>query len=65
MSAPGSHYFDEEPTTESAPKDVTLLLPDTQLVLDRNPNYWRDDRPYLDAVEFRPIVDNVEPIPEW
>ncbi|MBI4882852.1 MAG: methyltransferase [Actinobacteria bacterium] len=33
MAAPGSHYFDEEPTTESAPRDVLLTLPDTNLRL--------------------------------
>ena len=33
MAAPGSHYFDEDPTTESAPSDVSLLLPDTNLTL--------------------------------
>ena len=33
MTAPGSHYFDEEPTTESSPREVHLLLPDVQLVL--------------------------------
>ena len=33
MTAPGSHYFDEEPTTESAPRQVSLLLPDMTLTL--------------------------------
>ena len=33
MAAPASHYFDEEPTTESAPRDVSLLLPDMNLTL--------------------------------
>lgn len=33
MTAPGSHYFDEEPTTDSAPRDVSLLLPDMNLTL--------------------------------
>ena len=33
MAAPGSHYFDEEPTTESSPRDVSLLLPDMNLTL--------------------------------
>ena len=33
MAAPGSHYFDEEPTTESAPRDVSLTLPDINLTL--------------------------------
>lgn len=37
MTAPGSHYFDEEPTAESNPREVTLLLPDAHftLVTDR------------------------------
>lgn len=33
MATPGSHYFDEEPTTESAPRAVSLLLPDMNLTL--------------------------------
>ncbi len=33
MTAPGSHYFDEDPTTESAPRDIPLLLPDMNLTL--------------------------------
>jgi 16S rRNA (guanine1207-N2)-methyltransferase len=44
MSAPGSHYFDEEPTTESAPRDVTLLLPDQQLVLRTDRGVFGYDR---------------------
>ena len=34
MTAPGSHYFDEEPTTESAPREVSLLLPDRKSVVN-------------------------------
>jgi 16S rRNA (guanine1207-N2)-methyltransferase len=44
MSAPGSHYFDEEPTTESAPREVTLLLPDQQLVLRTDRGVFGYDR---------------------
>jgi 16S rRNA (guanine1207-N2)-methyltransferase len=33
MSRHGSHYFDEEADAPSAPRDVTLLLPDLQLTL--------------------------------
>ncbi len=33
MVAPSSHYFDEEPTTESAPRNVSLTLPDMNLTL--------------------------------
>ena len=44
MSAPGSHYFDEEPTTESAPRDVVLLLPDVQLTLATDRGVFGYDR---------------------
>lgn len=44
MSAPGSHYFDEEPTTESAPRDVTLLLPDVQFILRTDRGVFGYDR---------------------
>ena len=44
MSAPGSHYFDEEPTTESAPRDVVLLLPDLQLTLATDRGVFGYDR---------------------
>lgn len=44
MSAPGSHYFDEEPTTESAPRDVTLLLPDLTLTLQTDRGVFGYDR---------------------
>ncbi len=33
MVAPSSHYFDEEPTTESSPRTVSLSLPDMNLTL--------------------------------
>ncbi|MEQ1872218.1 MAG: methyltransferase [Ilumatobacteraceae bacterium] len=33
MTAHGEHYFDEEPTSESAPREVSLLLPDMNLTL--------------------------------
>lgn len=33
MTAPGSHYFDEDPTAPSAPRDVTLSLPDASFAL--------------------------------
>jgi 16S rRNA (guanine1207-N2)-methyltransferase len=44
MSAPGSHYFDEEPTTESAPRDVTLLLPDRSMILRTDRGVFGYDR---------------------
>jgi 16S rRNA (guanine1207-N2)-methyltransferase len=44
MPAPGSHYFDEEPTTESAPRNVSLLLPDLQLNLTTDRGVFGYDR---------------------
>lgn len=44
MSAPGSHYFDEEPTTESAPRDVTLVLPDLSMILRTDRGVFGYDR---------------------
>ena len=44
MPAPGSHYFDEEPTTESAPREVQLLLPDAQFALRTDRGVFGYDR---------------------
>jgi 16S rRNA (guanine1207-N2)-methyltransferase len=44
MAAPGSHYFDEDPTTESSPRDVTLLLPDGTLTLRTDRGVFGYDR---------------------
>jgi 16S rRNA (guanine1207-N2)-methyltransferase len=44
MPAPGSHYFDEEPTAASSPRDVTLLLPDQTLVLRTDRGVFGYDR---------------------
>ncbi len=44
MPAPGSHYFDEEPTTDSAPREVTLLLPDAQFTLRTDRGVFGYDR---------------------
>jgi 16S rRNA G1207 methylase RsmC len=44
MSAPGSHYFDEEPTTESSPREVVLLLPDLQVTLATDRGVFGYDR---------------------
>jgi peptide/nickel transport system substrate-binding protein len=30
-----------------------------RLVLERNPQYWNNDRPYLDEVTIRPMPDNI------
>ena len=44
MASPGSHYFDEEPTSESNPRDVTLPLPDVQLTLRTDRGVFGYDR---------------------
>ncbi|MDO8391982.1 MAG: methyltransferase [Actinomycetota bacterium] len=44
MTAPGSHYFDEDPTTESAPRVVMLLLPDLQVALTTDRGVFGYDR---------------------
>ena len=44
MTAPVSHYFDEEPTTDSSPRVVQLLLPDLQLALTTDRGVFGYDR---------------------
>ena len=44
MTAAGSHYFDEEPTTESAPRNVVLQLPDLHLTLATDRGVFGYDR---------------------
>lgn len=44
MTVPGSHYFDEEPTAESAPREVTLWLPDGSFVLMTDRGVFGYDR---------------------
>lgn len=44
MTAPGSHYFDEEPTTDSSPRVVQLSLPDMQLALTTDRGVFGYDR---------------------
>ena len=44
MTAVGSHYFDEEPTTDSSPRIVQLSLPDMQLVLATDRGVFGYDR---------------------
>lgn len=44
MAAPASHYFDEDPTSTSAPRDITLLLPDLQLQLTTDRGVFGYDR---------------------
>ena len=44
MTAPGSHYFDEEPTTDSSPRTVHLALPDLNLELTTDRGVFGYDR---------------------
>jgi 16S rRNA (guanine1207-N2)-methyltransferase len=44
MTNPGAHYFDEEPTTESAPRTVELTLPDVRLTLTTDRGVFGYDR---------------------
>ena len=44
MTTPGAHYFDEEPTTESSPRDVELVLPDIRLTLTTDRGVFGYDR---------------------
>lgn len=44
MTAAGSHYFDEEPTTDSSPRVVQLSLPDMQLSLTTDRGVFGYDR---------------------
>ena len=41
----------------TGPFMITDFQPGTQVMLERNPNYWQDGLPYLDAVEIRIIPD--------
>lgn len=41
----------------TGPFMITDYQPGTMVMLERNPHYWRDGLPYLDAVEIRIIPD--------
>ena len=65
LAAP-SQYADPEghlKPTGTGPFVFTSWTLDQELVVDRNPDYWKTDAegrrlPYLDRVVFRPIVDS-------
>jgi 16S rRNA (guanine1207-N2)-methyltransferase len=44
MARPTSHYFDEEPTAGSSPREVDLLLPDVHLHLRTDRGVFGHDR---------------------
>ena len=33
-------------------------VPDNHFTVTKNPDYWRDGLPYLDSVEFRPMIES-------
>ncbi|MCB0996999.1 MAG: ABC transporter substrate-binding protein [Acidimicrobiales bacterium] len=65
LTAP-SQYDDDESASNpvgTGPFTFVEWIPDTKLVVEKNPNYWRTDGegrelPFLDSIEFRPIPDS-------
>lgn len=49
--------FAENPVT-SGPYKVREWLPGDRLILERNPNYWREGYPRIDVVEFIEVPDD-------
>lgn len=41
----------------TGPFQFVEWVPDSRLVVEKNPDYWREGLPYLDRIEFRPLVD--------
>ncbi|GAA5128355.1 ABC transporter substrate-binding protein [Pseudonocardia adelaidensis] len=41
----------------AGPFTFTEWVPDSRTVLTKNPSYWQEGKPYLDALEFRPLPD--------
>ncbi|NLG65386.1 MAG: ABC transporter substrate-binding protein [Actinobacteria bacterium] len=41
----------------TGPFMITDFQPGTRILLEKNPNYWRDGLPYLDAVDIRILGD--------
>jgi ABC-type transport system substrate-binding protein len=41
----------------AGPFVLTEWVRDSRMVLTRNPHYWQQGMPYLDALEFRPLPD--------
>ena len=64
LAAP-SQYADPDGAANpvgTGPFVLRSWIPDQELVVDRNPHYWRTDSaggdlPYLDRVVFRPIIE--------
>lgn len=43
----------------TGPFQFVEFIPGQRLVLERNPNYWKEGLPYLDAIHFIPFPDPV------
>src|SRR5690606_16148696 len=41
----------------TGPFMISAFQPGTRILLERNPNYWQDGLPYLDAVDIRILGD--------
>ncbi|OLT19443.1 hypothetical protein BJF78_10715 [Pseudonocardia sp. CNS-139] len=41
----------------AGPFRLVEWIPDSRIVLEKNPNYWQQGMPYLDSLEFRPLPD--------
>ena len=61
---PARRHRSRAPTTSSAPARSQLVdwVPNQKFEAEKNPDYWATDAagnqlPYLDAIEFRPIVE--------
>src|SRR5205085_11710973 len=35
-------------------------VPNTRIILERNPNYWEAGKPYVDRIEMTPISDDTQ-----
>ncbi len=44
----------------TGPFTFVEYIPNTRLTLQRNPDYWDGDKPYLDGIEFTPISDDTQ-----
>lgn len=52
----GDEAFAQNPVG-SGPFQLKTWRPNDRVILERNPNYWREDRPYLDEVEIIEVTD--------
>jgi len=42
----------------TGPFRLVEYVPNVRVVLERNPNYWNPDQPYLDRIEMMPLTDD-------